>query len=287
MNIEKVKEYRDPVAEGENIHEDNELDYEIQKKLIELKVLIESPETRTNVREILSEAEVVAVIFGIKPVSYLQKESAKALLSNSKNKFSNQDFTQLEEYLNRMGLQLSRDIQRLYPQRTAFEKLKNYDELFHIYSQENAIQAIIDSDLFTTEEVDLAKQDLGKFLGSYLVIQNVGRESAYRVGVLLGYPLPDVKDFIKLEILSKKYPDIDLRTIFKKIQSGDTQNNYNIDENDWEYLLLKIPTTQTINITGINGSINWKTFNIHDPVVIETKNKYRNLFDIQKNIMGE
>ena len=175
-----------------------------------------------------------------------------------------------------MGLQLSRDTQEVY-----------YHELFNIYSQENAIQAMIDSDLFAEEELDLAKEDLGKFLGSYLVAENLAKESAYRVGILLGYPLPDVKDFIKLEILSKKYPDIDLRTIFKKIQSGDTQNNYNIDENDWEYLLLKIPTTQTINITGINGSINWKTFNIHDPVVIETKNKYRNLFDIQKNIMGE
>jgi hypothetical protein len=273
MNIEIL---RDPVAEGENTHEDSELDYEIQKKLIELKELIESPETRTNVREILSEAEVVAVICGIKPASHLQKESAEALLSNEQNILSDQDFIQLEEYLNRMGLQLSRDTQEVY-----------YHELFHIYSKKNAIQAMIDSDLFTEEELDLAKEDIGKFLGSYLVIENVGKERAYRVGVLLGYPLPDVKDFIKLKILSKKYSNIDLRTIFKKIQSGDTQNNYDIDENDWEYLLRKIPTTQPINITGINGSINWKTFNINDPVVIKIKNKYKHLFDIQKNIMGK
>lgn len=277
MNIEQRNEYKDPIFEGENINEDNELDYEIQKKLIELKELIEIPETRSNVREILSEAEVISVICGIKPASSLEKESVEALLSNEQNIFSDQDFTQLEEYLNKMGLQLSRDTQ----------DVDYYHELFHIYNQENAIQAMIDSDLFTEEELDLAKEDLGKFLGSYLVPVNVGKKSAYRVGVLLGYPLTDVKDFIKLVSLYEKYSDIDLRNVLEQIQSGDTQNNYGISEDDWNYLVQKVAITQTVEIKGIIGEIRWKTFNMKDQVVIKTKNNYKNCFDMQKNIMGQ
>lgn len=276
MNIEQRNEYNNLVFEGGNINEDNELDYEIQKKLIELKELIEIPETRSNVREILSEAEVISVICGIKPASSLEKESVEALLSNEQNIFSDQDFTQLEEYLNKMGLQLSRDTQEVY-----------YHELFHIYNQENAIQAMIDSDLFTEEELDLAKEDLGKFLGSYLVQGNVGKKSAYRVGVLLGYPLTDIKDFIKLVSLYEKYPDIDLRSVLEQIQSGDTQNNYGISEDDWNYLVQKSPITQVVEVKGIRGGIRWKTFNMQDQVVIKTKNNYKNCFDMQKNIMGQ
>jgi hypothetical protein len=274
MNIEQRDEYNDPVFEGENIDEGNELVYETQKKLIELKELIESTETRINVREILSEAEVISVICGVKPASLLEKETAEAMLSNEQNTFSDQDFIQLEEYLNKMEFQLSRDT--LY-----------YHELLYIYNQENAIQAMIDSDLFTEEELDLAKEDLGKFLGSYLVPGNVGKKSAYRVGVLLGYPLTDVKDFIKSESLYEKYSDIDLRSVLQQIQSGDTQNNYGINEDDWNYLLQKVPITQVVEFKGIRGGIRWKTFNIQDPDVIKTKNKYKNCLDIQKKIMSQ
>jgi hypothetical protein len=120
-------------------------------------------------------------------------------------------------------------------------------ELIFIYKKKNVLETMKKSNLFTDEELTLAEKDIGHFLSSYLIASKIGYEKGYRVGVIYGYPLDDVKDVIK----------------------GETKN------------------IKGVKIEGMKGSIAWKSTNLETPEVQNKIKEIKEIFNLQKEILSK
>ena len=153
------------------------------------KILAETkmPET---VKDLLTKAEVICTVAGLKPASYLQPiEEKKTFGIRTRKGLTKEEVKLFGDVLKRFGID--------YYEKADIRATDLGVKLITIYNKNLVMQTMKNSTLFNAEEIELAEKDFGSFEENILNGAKSGYSSAYRVGVIYGYPLEDVKDHIR------------------------------------------------------------------------------------------
>ncbi|MDD2767012.1 MAG: hypothetical protein PHH40_04645 [Candidatus Moranbacteria bacterium] len=177
----------------------------MEKRFSQLKEIIATEKLSRKTVEFLLTAEVSLVIAGMKPESYVQPKVARNLLLasifKSKVGMIPQDLKQSENVLRQLGVAMSHPNYGEVGEE--FKKEESID-LLYVYDKEKALKRMEESALFTTEELSMARADFVGFQTAVLNLQTQPIVSAYRCGVLYGYPLDDVNQYISTQKIGEK-----------------------------------------------------------------------------------
>jgi len=245
-----------------------EKEKEIREICLQIKEKIKDPTLSQKVKDLLLDAEVVGVLTGFKPASYIQPSMERKFLGFIKqnNGLSVKELKKFNLILEEFGVKShfqSKDDSKA----CAFRK-KYSLELIQIYEPNNLIEKMQKSGLFSGQEIEMVKKYPGDFWDG-MTREKIGYASVARVGALYGYALEDVLDFIKTNQLKEK-------SISEKLDTKELAFLKRMDEDNLE-----------IHIKGIKGSIDWKSTNPESLEVARTVAVGKRIFEIQEEIMSK
>jgi|GEM_PF-6390664 len=260
-----------------------------------LKEILDKEVVSQELKDVILDSDVLGAIAGIKPASYIQPQMEKRFLGiiKERNGLSSQDLKQFQEILKNFNIDFK--IKDGADNNENRKKLKKYKketgrELIHIYNNEKVLSVIESSNLFSEEEIELAKKDLGYFISDYLSSINVGtdQEKVLRVGALYGYEIMDVKDEITTYIILKKYERDGLseKNILNALNTNNLSILSRIEQTDLK-MLEKRRNTRGVRIKGIKGAICWKSYNFDSLVVKNKINQMQETLDIAKEVLKD
>lgn len=291
-NNKKIEEIRNDLLNNTEVgsinNKESYLNPEKKEELIvvfkKLKEILEKKEISQEVKDLFQSGDVLGVITGIKPASYIQPQMEKSILGiiKQRNGLSLEDLRKFQEILKNFNIDYKimegGDDYKRSKEIKDF-KNKNGIELIHIYNQKRALDVMKSSNLFSSEEINLAERDMGIFLSSYLSkSNNMDWDKVYRVGVLYGYPLDDVKISISSHVLFEKYKKIGLskENINLALEKESLDILSKIEKNDLE-IFRKHKNAKGVNIKGIKSGIQWSSFN---PEIPEVQNKIKEMQEV-------
>lgn len=288
-NIEKIRNdiLKQTEVKNENNRE-NILSPQRKEELIiifnKLKEILEEKNISQEVKDLLQNGDVLGAITGIKPASYIQPHIEKKFLGILKERegLSSKDLQQFEEILKKFDIDFSINNGGNDPKN--IKEIKDFKkqhgiEIIHIFNQKKVLDTMKSSNLFSEEEINLAERDMGNFLNSYLSkSNNMDWDKVYRVGVLYGYPLEDVKSAIADSVLVEKYKKLGLseENVNLALEKENSEVLLKIEKNDLE-ILRKRKNHKGVNIKGIKNGIYWGSFN---PELPEVQNKIKEMQEV-------
>lgn len=178
----------------------------MEQNFLHLKELIATEKLSEKAITFLLSAEVVTVIAGVKPESYVQPSVARNKLLGrffkSRPGMTPTDLDESERIIWKLGFEVG------YPDfgtRGEAYKKERSTELMYVYDKGRALKRMDECGLFTTGEMQLAQDDFVGFQASVLALgSGQPPSSVYRCAVLYGYPLDDVKQYINLQKIQEK-----------------------------------------------------------------------------------
>lgn len=241
-----------------------------QETLITLKKLIESRKLTSEARDFLLSTEVSTVIAGVRPAAYVQpKLSLKGWRVWEKKVGINQrDIASVTEVLRELGVTVVRDLQSedVY---NGHESRRNQNALLYIQRDDLVIQRMRFSGMFSDDEIDSFQKNPRDFYGNTLNGKRAGYASAFRIGVLLGYPMPDVAATVELQRLKEKKGNLDVDEKKRMQQLGNL-----------------FQSAQTVK--GLSGvAIGWNTMNPHSVEVTDFQHRIEDAVRITREVFGE
>jgi len=254
-----------------------------------LKEIMERKDVNQKIKDLLLDGDVLGAITGIKPASYIQPKIEKKILGifTERKGLSSKDLQQFEKILKKFDIDYhitdGGDDPKKIKEVKDFKKQGGI-ELIHIYNKKKVLDTMRSSDLFSEDEISLADRDIGNFLGSYLSkSENMDWDKVYRVGVLYGYPLEDVKSSIANRVLVEKYKKLGLseENINLALEKENMEILSKIEKNDLE-ILRKRKNHKGVNIRGIKKGIQWGSFNPELPEVQNKIKEMQEVFDMAK-----
>lgn len=159
-------------------------------RLEQLRDMLQSEDIDDLTRDRLMEADTIGVITGLKPVSLLQfRENPPKSLESTERVVS---------VLERLGIKTHIDYQGFMSGKgsTFMTAMRSY--------RPDEVRKSLKEPFFTREEIDLSEVDMEGFLSEYLTLKGSGLAS-HRIGILLGYPVHDVLDYVRISFLQEKY----------------------------------------------------------------------------------
>lgn len=194
---------------------------DVSRKFEEFKKLIDTRGVSNEVRSFLLTTEVSSVVAGVKPMSYVQPAlSTKKSFQVWKNKngLDKNDLEDIYKLLRSMGI----SVYRHEHENELHGNDKSPHALLYIQRDSNVVSRMIQSGMFTEDEISRFKENPESFYSNSLDGRKVGYGAASRTGVMLGYPLNDVADFIELKKLEEKGlnltpPEVERLQHFKNI----------------------------------------------------------------------
>lgn len=275
-------------------------------RIMQVKEIIDQENISPNIKELLQNIEVMAVITKIKPASFISRSTEKST-KNTGSKFTESTLTeneifQLETVLHKLGLEMFRHDYKIE------NSTRDLSENFTIYNIDECLIKMKKCNLFTEREIETAFKDFKIFFD-----KEYSNKSDYgRIGILYGYPKCDVEDFIRMRKIEKKYriKNFDLEIMIRVIRGEaflneqkkiklqnvkskeEYRNLYNIEEDDYQFLLKKSITIKNIDIEGAhtkdkikaNNRIIWKSYNFGSKEVEALIKHYALLKKLQKEI---
>jgi len=289
----------------------------IKQKMLEVKEIVERKETRPNVKELLQNVEIMAVITDLKPLLdrkpivterlftvWEQTAHRKDIDQYRNNIFSEEDIEQLEQILSSLGVVVDRTkIHEKFMGGTFPGELFNPCEFFRFYNKDEILETMKkDRENFKRDQILAAIRDINKFIND---------SDEHLLYHLEGIPSCDVEDFNKLSSFDNKY-EIDTRVElfsmrFRKLirEAKDSEDpevaeleNFRtknkISDEDWEFILEKLNAASRIDINGPvqeegkskYGSLGWRTFNPESQEVQDRKKQLENMVKLQEEVFG-
>lgn len=261
--------------------------------LTELSESIEKREVSEEVRKILSDAELIAVIAKEKPLSSiglegLVDESDLSGLPLSQNERFLKNISTLEDILTELNIRYAfMDSNSDMWTRDSVNPPRGAE----VWRQEEVLEVAQASGMFTDEEIASIEGTPEEFLVNRMRVGNKGYSSVYRIGTLYGYPLCDVRDNIEIQRIIEKYElplSFDLKTLMDS--STDSSARSKIDKMSSEdidtFTRLK-KSMLNVQIGGVHGSVGWHTYNKDSEEVIDKVKSIKDTFDLQREMLGQ
>ncbi|MFZ4648164.1 MAG: hypothetical protein ACOYMB_00840 [Patescibacteria group bacterium] len=259
-------------AENENKKEDSltpERKVEVIDTFKKLKEILGRSHIGENVKNMLLDSSISAVLAGAKPASescFIKEE--KFLFTVMSGGVSKKDFSKFQNIIKEFGC----DSVIWQDKRSGLANLSHVD----VYNNKNVVKALEESGVFSQEEIGLARNDWHLLYKQLIGSAKEGDfEKAFRGGYVYGYPREDVADYIKSFVARKKQEQTQLKQESLKVQL-----NIAPDESRSELHGLQNIAKQKkgIMIYGLRGDpVVWESFN---PESREVKNKVKELQDI-------
>jgi hypothetical protein len=259
--------------------------------LSELAESIDKREVPEEVRKILNNAELIAVVVKEKPLSTIVLEN---LVDESE--LSGASLAENERFLK--NIQTLRDI--LNEQNVKYVFVDSNADMWNpdsvnpprgaeVWRQDGLVEAARFSGFFNEQEIASMENTPEDFLVNRMRANNQGYANVYRVGALYGYPLCDVRDNIEIQRITEEYklpPNLDLTTLEGSNNDSDLGQKINrMNQHDRETLIQLKKSMYSVHIDGVEGSVGWYTYNRDDEEVLDKVKSLRGAFDLQRQLI--
>jgi hypothetical protein len=238
----------------------------IKDQFTRLKTIFESTVVSEEAKDFFFDADVSAVIAGIKPMSYVQPtlEDKKWGFIKKNVGLSKADLVAIQQISDQLGILTLRN-ERLEKMRNKRIPEMKHVALMLVINLQKTLDAMQTSGAFTAEEI-------AEFTESPIDAQlkrwndgNPDYVSNYRTGYQLGYPTSDVKDFIRLGELQRKSPETLTDEELNFLQKATTQK-------------------QGVSVKGMRGNTGWVTLNPESEDTQQLQTRLDQSFAIQKSV---
>lgn len=236
----------------------------------QLRKILDDPAISESVKYHLLTANVSAVIAGEKPVSEFKIEFETERWKTWNKPCIPSETQQLINCLNEMGI--SYCFVKNEDKGSGAQWVYVWKDVHHITEEMQR------SELFTEQEIEMAQDDIGKFISGVLC--------DHRIGILFGYPHNDVKHFIKRDRIIEEYARIKNITRYSAndlIREGKV--DFEVLDHEQAEILKK--NSKGVYINGVTEKIAFCSISYDNPEVKTKIDRYNRVFEIEKAVLGK